>query len=485
MAKIKTVVFPSNGIGNDPSAHRDDADIWEKVEREPTALDRRPTLIQPDNEDAIGLIFSDKYEGKLRYVAMTGRWLMWDGKFWNQDTTLEVYDLIRSLCREYFADEDTLRKKMLTAGTVAAVERLVRSDIRHRATVEQWDANDWLLNTPGGIVNLKTGVIRPHDPNQHCTKITSAGPDGDCPVFQQFLIDITANDRELIGFIQRVLGYACTGSTKEHALFFFYGTGANGKGTLLNTVASILNDYATIASTDVFTDSKHDRHPTELAALMGARLVVAQETNEGRKWAESRLKALTGGDPITARFMRQDFFTFTPKFTLIIAGNHKPSIQTVDEAIRRRLHLVPFAVTIPKEKRDPDLAEKLQQEASGIMQWLIEGVVAYLKQGINPPQSVLDATETYFEDENTLQQWITDKCEAGLNCWETPTMLFNSWKQYALAANLPPGSNIQFKGKLEAIGIRQSKTGKRGRHYLGIRVKPQTNDNYEGIPWER
>ncbi len=155
---------------------------------------------------------------------------------------------------------------------------------------------------------------------------------------------------------------------EKHALFFFYGTGANGKGTLLNTITNILNDYAVIANTDVFTESRHDRHPTELAALMGARLVVAQETDEGRKWAESKIKALTGGDPITARFMRQDFFTYMPKFTLIIAGNHKPSIQTVDEAMRRRLNLVPFTVTIPKEQRDPDLAEKLMQEAPGIMQ---------------------------------------------------------------------------------------------------------------------
>ncbi len=283
--------------------------------------------------------------------------------------------------------------------------------------------------------------------------------------------DITANDQDLISFIQRVMGYACTGSTKEHALFFFYGTGANGKGTLLNTITNILNDYAVIANTDVFTESRHDRHPTELAALMGARLVVAQETDEGRKWAESKIKALTGSDPITARFMRQDFFTYTPKFTLIIAGNHKPSIQTVDEAMRRRLNLVPFTVTIPKEQRDPDLADKLQQESAGIMQWLIDGALAYQEQGISPPQAVLEATESYFEDEDTLAQWIAECCETGPNLWDKPTLLFNSWKDFAVAANFIPGSNKNFKSKLEAAGFGYHRTGPRGGHNEGIKTK--------------
>lgn len=445
--------------------------------------DGETDLISPDNEDAIGLNFSEKYRDILRYVALMNKWLMWDGRVWKQDQTLMVFDLIRKLCRQYFTDNDALRKRFLNGGTVAAIERLVRSDIAHRATVEQWDADDWVLNTPMAIVDLKTGGLLSHDPGQHCTKITKAGPNGDCPTFKKFLDDITASDQDLIDFIQRVMGYACTGSTKEHALFFFYGTGANGKGTLLNTITSILNDYAVIASTDVFTESRHDRHPTELAALMGARLVVAQETDEGRKWAESKLKALTGGDPITARFMRQDFFTFLPKFTLIIAGNHKPSIQTVDEAMRRRLHLVPFTVTIPKDKRDPDLAEILQRESAGIMSWLIDGVVEYCEQGLNPPQAVLDATECYFEDENTLAQWINDWCEIGSDLWETPTLLFNSWKQYATAANIPIGTQGQIKSKLEAAGYIQDRDRKRGRFWAGIKAKTLYNTVKNGESW--
>jgi putative DNA primase/helicase len=433
--------------------------------------DDETALISPDNEDALGLIFSDMYKDKLRYVALMNKWLEWDGRVWKQDNTLKVFDLIRKLCRKYFSERDALRKRLLNGGTVAAIERLVRSDIAHRATIEQWDANDWILNTPMAIADLKTGNLQSHDPEQHCTKITKVGPNGDCQTFNQFLNEITAGDQDLIDFIQRVMGYACTGSTREHALFFFYGTGANGKGTLLNTIANILNDYAVIASTDVFTESRHDRHPTELAALMGARLVVAQETDEGRKWAESKLKALTGGDPITARFMRQDFFTFLPKFTLIIAGNHKPTIQTVDEAMRRRLHLVPFTVTIPKEKRDPDLAEKLQLESAGIMSWLIDGVVSYCEQGLNPPQAVLDATEGYFEDEDIIAQWIAECCETGPDYWGKSKPLFISWKAFATAANFVPGSDRDFKSKMEAAGYWYNRTGLKGRHFMGIQQK--------------
>ena len=471
MTKISQAVQPKTELGNDANDNRDNIGYLQQMHPKPIDLDHDAlTKTTPDTEDDIALKFSSIHRDHLRYTAAWGKWLIWNGRVWQHDSNLAVYDMVRTHCRELLKDENQLRLKMLNAGTIAAIERLIRSDRYHAASTEQWDTNNWLLNTPLGIVDLNTGILHQHDPSKHCTKITSTGPQGSCPAWERFISEITGNDVELAQFIQRVIGYACTGSIKEHALFFFYGTGANGKGTLLNTISNILNDYTVIASADVFTESTHDRHPTELAALMGARLVVAQETDEGRKWAESKLKTLTGGDPITARYMRQDFFTFLPKFTLIIAGNHKPSITTVDEAIRRRLHLVPFNITIPRADRDTDLAEKLQAEASGIMQWMMDGVIDYNNQGLHPPQSVLEATEGYFEDENTLEQWIADCCETAPEYWETPRILFNSWKDFTKAANLSPGNEKDFKSKMEASGYRYSRTGKRGRHYQGIKV---------------
>ena len=162
--------------------------------------------------------------------------------------------------------------------------------------------------------------------------------------------------------MQRVFGYALSGDTSAHALFFLFGTGANGKSVTIDTVAGILNDYHRTAAIETFTASSVERHPTDLAGLRGARLVTAVETEEGRRWAESRIKTLTGGDKIAARFMRQDYFEFSPQFKLVIAGNHKPGLRSVDEAIRRRFHLIPFTVTIPPASRDPQLREKLKAE---------------------------------------------------------------------------------------------------------------------------
>jgi putative DNA primase/helicase len=283
---------------------------------------------------------------------------------WREDATMLAFDMARAVCRQAAAEAPTSRlgAAIASAKTVAAIERLAKADRRHAATVEQWDADPWLLNTPEGVVDLRTGATRPHRANDHVTKITAVAPGGGCPLWLRFLARITAGDVELQAFLQRAAGYALTGITREHALFFAYGTGGNGKGVFLNTLTGIMGGYAAVAEMATFTASNGDRHPTDLAMLRGARLVTAQETEEGRQWAEARIKTLTGGDPITARFMRQDFFTFAPQFKLFIAGNHKPGLRNVDEAMRRRLHLIPFTVSIPPGERDPDLPEKLRAE---------------------------------------------------------------------------------------------------------------------------
>ena len=425
-----------------------------------------------DNEDGIALMFTERTKDTLRYVNMWGQWFRWEQGIWKTDNTLAVYDCIRTMCRDTFSSDERARKRLMNAKTIASIEKLMRADRIHASHTDQWDKNDWVLNTPEGIVDLTSGEFKGHDPEEYCTKSTSIGIEDEAPHWKQFLEDITAGDKALISFLQRVAGYAATGSIREQALFFCYGTGGNGKGTFLNTIHHILNDYSTIATTDMFTESKHARHPTELAALRGARLVIAQETDEGKRWDEVKIKTLTGGDPITARFMRQDFFTFIPKFTLVIAGNHKPALKTVDESIRRRFHMIPFTVTIPREKRDPDLAEKLTSEWGGILKWIVEGAMEYQKIGLAPPSSVLEATNEYFEDEDVFQQWIKDKCDVGTDLWCSPSALFNSWKAYAQEANFPAGTQKPFKQKLENAGFHQGKSSaKGGRFHEGIRVK--------------
>lgn len=186
---------------------------------------------------------------------------------------------------------------------------------------------------------------------------------------QRWRTEDTGGDKELQSYLQRMVGYALTGSTQEHALFFLYGTGANGKSVFVNTLATILGDYATNAPMDTFMETRTDRHPTDMAGLRGARFVAAIETEQGKRWAESKLKNLTGGDKISARFMRQDFFEFFPQFKLFVAGNHKPAIRNIDEAMKRRLHLIPFTITVPPERRDKNLQQKLLAERDGILAW--------------------------------------------------------------------------------------------------------------------
>lgn len=406
------------------------------------------------SDDDLALRFSDKYASDLRYTAKFGVWNEWVGSHWKADETLHVFTKARQICREaaqMVAPEQAPR--LASSMTVAAVERMARNDRRHAVTADQWDADLWILATPLGTVDLKTGLLRPAKPEEHCTKITSVSPGGACPLWLDFLETITSGNTELQAFLQRIAGYALTGITTEQALFFFYGTGGNGKGVFLNLLSSIFGDYATIAGMDTFTASQSERHSTDLAMLRGARLTVSQESEEGSAWAEARIKALTGGDPITARFMRQDFFTYQPQFKLIIAGNHKPTLRNVDAAIRRRFHLVPFTVTIPKESRDPELPEKLKAEAAGILQWAIDGCLSWQAIGLSPPAIVAAATEEYLDAEDVLANWIADRCEIDRTYSEESSALFRDYSAWTIAAGEKPGTQKSFSQAMLTRGF--------------------------------
>jgi len=354
----------------------------------PSAPDPDPRAIQElisprFSEDDLALRFSHEQADFLRYTAAWGKWHAWDGMRWCQDDTLNVFDRVRVVCRTASAEcdpdkEKAIKTRLTAAATVAAVERMARSDRRHAASVEQWDAHPWLLNTPGGTVDLRTGKPQPARPADYLTRSTAVGPSKELPeLWFHFLTRITNGDSEKINYLQRVGGYALTGSVKEEALFFAYGPGGNGKDVFFGTLQRILGDYAQTAAMDMFCLSKNDRHPTELAALRGARLVTAQETERGRTWAESRIKMLTGGNRIRAHFMRQDDFEFEPEFKLILYGNYKPSLRGVTESVRRRFHIIPFDQTIRPEERDTDLKQKLVPEWPSILQWFIEGCLEW------------------------------------------------------------------------------------------------------------
>lgn len=427
-----------------------------------------------DNEDALALGFT-RSNPDLRYVGIWGKWMHYHENIWSSDTTLAVYDKIRDHVRAFAPDKPVFRK----ANTITAVEKLARSDRRYAATPEQWDADDHLLNTKSGVIDLRTGEQHPHDPSLFMSKSCTVAPLGNAPRWKAFLGEVTGGDKEYESFLQRVAGYAASGHTHQQAMFFLYGRGGNGKGVFLNTIQAVMGDYSSVASMDTFTESKFDRHPTDLAMLHGARVVFAQETDSGRAWAESRIKSLTGGDPITARFMRQDFFTFVPKFKLLIAGNHKPRLRHVDDAMRRRLHLLPFNQMFDASNRDPHLSEKLHKEHGGILNWIIEGALQFDKLGLAPPEVVTAATNEYFESEDFFDQWLCEKCDIGKEHWDRPTSLFNSWKDFAREANDDPGNQNSFAEELGRRGYIPGKSSARGgRYWGGLKLKDISYDNH-------
>jgi putative DNA primase/helicase len=252
-----------------------------------------------------------------------------------------------------------------------------------------------------------------------------------------------------------------------------YGPGGTGKTTFLNVMSGILNDYAKTAAMEMFVISRFASHPTELAMLRGARLVTAAETEEGRIWAESRIKQLTGGDPVTARFMRQDFFTYQPTYKLMIAGNHEPALARVDDATRRRFNIIPF-IRKPK-KTDKELLEKLRPEWPGILRWMIDGCLAWQRDGLAPPETVRAATADYFDNQDLFAQWVEEECEAcpgDASICDTSTNLFTSWSTFARAAGDHPGTRKSFARLLERRGFVPYRQHGGVRAWRGIRVRP-------------
>src|SRR5262249_36140015 len=307
----------------------------------------------------------------------------------------------------------------------------------------------------------------------YMTKQTAVAPAGECPRWKSFLNEVTNGDGALQHYLQRISGYSLTGVTTEQELYFFYGSGNNGKGVWIRTISGILHDYHRPTSIETFTVAKFERHPTELAGLWGARLVTATETEEGRRWAEARIKEMTGGDEISARFMRQDFFDYYPQFKLLFAGNHMPTLRTINKAITRRFNRIPFTVIIPDERVNKNLTDELKSEWPGILAWAIEGCLEWQRLGMCPPKAVTDATESYLESEDVLGEWIDECCIRDINAWEGSTALFNSWKAWAIGREQWTGSETTFSAKLEDRGEfrrgRNPEQTKRG--FYGLRLK--------------
>jgi len=400
------------------------------------------------SEDAIALAFTEAFRDTLRFDHDVGRWFRWDGCYWKRDGT----DLAMHYTRQFARELSEAKRALCKASVASGAERFARADRAHAVTNEIWDADPFLLGTPGGTVDLRTGEMFDPVPEHYISKTTAITPEHGAPLmWLKFLREAMDGDEAMVTFLQQWCGYCLTGDTREHALAFAHGDGGNGKGVFMNTITGIMGDYAVTAGMETFTASKHDRHSTELAMLRGARLVTASETEEGRAWAESKIKSITGGDPITARFMRQDNFTFRPQFKLMIAGNHAPTLRNVDDAMRRRFNIIPF--TTKPEKPDRQLQVKLEAEWGQILAWAIRGCRDWLASGLGRPDAVLVATKDYFADQDLAGQWFEERCVLTPGRFDTCAKFYADWVAFAKEHGEEAGSNKSFGQMMRRRGF--------------------------------
>lgn len=443
------------------------------------ALNITPSEIEI-TEDGVALAFTQKHGDFLLFDHDAGRWYEWQGDHWKPETTGRAYNYCRELARDASNRLGPKEREKVRRSTFAAgVERMARNDPTHAAQQADWDHDTWALGCPGETINLKTGRGYEPRPKDRITRQTAVAPAtvANCPLWLNFLNEATGGDQEMIAFLRRWCGYCLTGSTREHALIFLYGPGGNGKSVFLNTVSGIMADYAVTAAMDTFTASRGDRHSTDLAMMRGARLVSASETEEGRAWAESRIKQITGGDPVTARFMHKDNFTYQPQFKLTIVGNHQPVLNNVDDAAKRRFNIIPF--NRKPNNPDRDLESKLRAEWPAILRWMIEGCLDWQANGLGRPASVVAATADYFSEQDFIGQWLEETCivEPGNpSRWELSADLFKSWKGYAAAAGETVGTTKSLSGKLARHGLVKGQKklgGKNNKVWIGLNLKKQ------------
>uniref|UniRef100_A4WS87 Phage/plasmid primase, P4 family n=1 Tax=Cereibacter sphaeroides (strain ATCC 17025 / ATH 2.4.3) TaxID=349102 RepID=A4WS87_CERS5 len=449
-----------------------------KKKRKPKPPSRLPDDVL--TEDAVALMFTAQYGQRARFDHEMGRWVMWepDALFWKQDRVQLAAHWCRDLARDAsMGNAPKVLERVRRKSFLGGVEAMCRADPVHAVTHEVWDPDPMLLGCPGVTVDLRTGKMRAPIPEDMITRQAAVAPDpdADCPNWKSFIRSVTREDDDLERFLQAFLGYSLTGSIKEHQMLFIHGNGGNGKSLLLSTVMGIMGDYAQMASMDTFASSRYERHSTDLAAMRGARVVGVSEVSQGVGWNQQRLAQMTGGDRVRARFMRQDEFEYHPQFKLIVVGNHKPELSHVNEAMRRRMNIVPF--TWKPEVPDQELALKLEPEWPAILQWLIRGCLEWQEHGLRKPQVICRETEEYFEEQDTFAQWLEECCivdRRDKNCWDVLVDLYHSWKTFAEARLEPAGTAKTFGERLGECGFEtafKKIAGKSARVRLGVQLR--------------
>ena len=422
--------------------------------------------------------FAKQHGDRLKYVHAWNKWLVWDGCRWKLDDDGTPLQLAKQTVRDIFHDGVTrhdqqilqLAVRSANASKLAAMLTLAAPELP--VTVEALDTNGWLLNCPNGTLDLRTGELKPHERWQNITKLcpTEYQPDATAENWERFLLEVFI-DTDLIAFVQRLLGYCLTGDVSEQKLPIFYGTGANGKSTLLNAFLAVVGtDYSMQAMPDFLMEKRGESHPTEKASLFGKRFVSCTETEASRKLAESTVKMLTGGERIQARRMREDFWEFEPTHKLVLCTNHKPIVTGTDHGIWRRMLLVPFNQRFEGDRIDKNLPAKLQSEAVGILAWLVRGCIEWQRDGLNPPPVVTSATDEYRSQEDIIGRFVAEQCEPAKSSAVRFSVLYSQFESWCEDSG-------DFCPSKRKVGTWLTDQGyeaysAHGRMYRGIDMKP-------------
>lgn len=412
----------------------------------------------------------------LRYCHAWGKWLVWDGRRWKIDETGGVVRCAKETVRAIFEEAATcehdeqakaLAKYALKSQAEARIKAMIglaESEPGIPVTPDQLDASPWLLCVVNGVVDLRTGELRDHARDDLITKWAPVvyDPSATCPTWLAFLDRIMDGSEHLLTFLRRVAGYSLTGSTAERALFFLYGVGANGKSTFLETLRATLGDYAMRTPTETLLARPEGSIPNDVARLKGARFVAASEAEEGKRLAEALVKALTGGDTISARFMRGEWFDFRPEFKLWLATNHKPIIRGTDKGIWDRIRLIPFEVRIPEAEQDKSLPTKLLSELEGILAWAIRGCLEWQREGLSIPDEVKSATDAYRTEMDTLAAFLNDRCILGLDEHVSAKALYEAYKAWCEASGERPVTQRMLGTRLREREFQSRRAGANG-----------------------
>ena len=434
----------------------------------------------------------ERYGADLRFVEAEREFYAWDGKRWTPGRRKIRHFAVQTAKRFYsMAGEESTppaaaaeyakhAKKSLSLSSIEAVARLCENDLSLHIEVDQFDAKSRLLNVANGTIDLQTGELLPHDREHLNSKMIAIeyDPHAECPTWERAILQMFRGNRDIVSFVQRYAGYSATGDTGDQTFLILYGTGANGKSKLLGAIAEVLGAYHERAAAQTLFERRIDAASNDIAKLRGARMVTAIETEAGHKMAAALIKSITGQDTVTARFLFREHFTYAPRYKLWLAVNHRPQFDGSDDAMVRRLRLIPFDVKFEKIEDNPDtefprddnLAEKLRAEYPGILRWIVDGAIMYCRDGLRPPEAVRVATKAYAAEMDTVRSFIAECCVTGDHGFFKVKAgdLMEAYQDYCRENGMTAVKGKAWKETLERLGYRQPPRTGRGIYWQGL-----------------